>query len=106
MPLSKARAHQLGVDLGDLGVPVDGHFEVDVRLAAERLEQFETASTPSPAHWLRGVGHALQLVEHRLDDHDLAVQEAGPDDVENAARRSRRRCRGPCRSRPPQAVGG
>src|SRR3569623_165954 len=74
---------ELLVDLLDVRIGVGDDVKVDDRLATQGLERLDPASTAITPYRVAEVRQPVQLVEDRLHDDQLAVQEASAYDVDD-----------------------
>ena len=75
--------HQLLVDrlAGEFGQLAVVDHEVDLRVAAEPVEDVEPAAAAVAAELVGGIGDGLQLGDDELRHDQLVVDDAGLDDV-------------------------
>src|SRR5208337_350594 len=77
--------NELHIDFADAGEVIFHDLDLHRSHFLETLQDVEAAASAIAFERIGGIGHQLQFAEHKLRDHDQAVEETGLGDVSDAA---------------------
>src|ERR1700676_3369345 len=77
--------YQLHVDFADIRKVLFDDLNGELRHFLNALEDVEAAPTAVALHRIGGIRHQLQLMQHKLGDHEGSIDESGFNDVGDTA---------------------